>query len=112
MRGPFRAVYKADSGSRALRSMRLGIHAYKRTAAALTRLSRYQDCLTTGSRVRSMASGEQQQSASSTAEEPQQYEFGPYPISASEVFAKTQLSYAFVNLKPIVPGESSSKTST
>jgi hypothetical protein len=34
-----------------------------------------------------------------------QYSFGPWPISAEEVFAKTQLSYAFVNLKPIVPGE-------
>jgi hypothetical protein len=33
-----------------------------------------------------------------------QYLFGPWPISADEVFAKTQLSYAFVNLKPIVPG--------
>jgi hypothetical protein len=34
-----------------------------------------------------------------------QYSFGPWPISADEVFAKTQLSYAFVNLKPIVPGK-------
>jgi bis(5'-adenosyl)-triphosphatase len=34
-----------------------------------------------------------------------QYLFGPWPISADEVFAKTQLSYAFVNLKPIVPGK-------
>jgi hypothetical protein len=33
-----------------------------------------------------------------------QYEFGPYPINANEVFAKSQLSFAFVNLKPIVPG--------
>jgi hypothetical protein len=37
-----------------------------------------------------------------------QYEFGPYPINANEVFAKTQLSFAFVNLKPIVPGKSRS----
>ena len=34
-----------------------------------------------------------------------QYSFGPWPIAADEVFAKTQLSYAFVNLKPIVPGD-------
>jgi hypothetical protein len=34
-----------------------------------------------------------------------QYSFGPWPISPDEVFAKTQLSYAFVNLKPIVPGK-------
>lgn len=34
-----------------------------------------------------------------------QYSFGPWPISAEEMFAKSQLSYAFVNLKPIVPGE-------
>lgn len=33
-----------------------------------------------------------------------QYEFGPYPINANEVFARTQLSFAFVNLKPIVSG--------
>ncbi|KAF6266323.1 HIT-like protein [Scenedesmus sp. NREL 46B-D3] len=34
----------------------------------------------------------------------EQYDFGPYSINSNEVFAKTQLSFAFVNLKPIVPG--------
>lgn len=33
-----------------------------------------------------------------------QYKFGPWPINASEVFVRTELSYAFVNLKPLVPG--------
>jgi hypothetical protein len=33
-----------------------------------------------------------------------EYRFGPWPIGASEVFARTALSYAFVNLKPLVPG--------
>ncbi len=30
--------------------------------------------------------------------------FGPWPIASSEVFATSELSFAFVNLKPIVPG--------
>jgi len=30
--------------------------------------------------------------------------FGPWPIHDSEVFATSPLSFAFVNLKPIVPG--------
>ncbi|KAK4408758.1 Bifunctional bis(5'-adenosyl)-triphosphatase/adenylylsulfatase FHIT [Sesamum angolense] len=30
--------------------------------------------------------------------------FGPYKIGAKEVFYSTQLSYAFVNLRPVVPG--------
>ena len=30
--------------------------------------------------------------------------FGPWPIDDGEIFAKTSLSFAFVNLKPIVPG--------
>ncbi|KAI8476527.1 MAG: HIT-like domain-containing protein [Monoraphidium minutum] len=30
--------------------------------------------------------------------------FGPWPIHGSEVFARTRLSFAFVNLKPLVPG--------
>ncbi len=30
--------------------------------------------------------------------------FGPWPVHPSEVFATSQLSFAFVNLKPIVPG--------
>ena len=30
--------------------------------------------------------------------------FGPYTIRGSEVFAETRLSFAFVNLKPVVPG--------
>lgn len=32
------------------------------------------------------------------------YAFGPYTIHASEVFATSDLSFAFVNLKPVVPG--------
>jgi diadenosine tetraphosphate (Ap4A) HIT family hydrolase len=34
----------------------------------------------------------------------QDYKFGPWPIDASEIFTTTQLCFAFVNLKPIVPG--------
>lgn len=34
----------------------------------------------------------------------QDYLFGPWTIHASEVFATSPLSYAFVNLKPVVPG--------
>lgn len=30
--------------------------------------------------------------------------FGPWPIAPSEIFATSELSFAFVNLKPIVPG--------
>ena len=33
-----------------------------------------------------------------------QFAFGPHVVRASEVFATTKLSYAFVNLKPLVPG--------
>ena len=33
-----------------------------------------------------------------------QFQFGPWPIAQSEVFLTTRLSYAFVNLKPVVPG--------
>jgi len=32
------------------------------------------------------------------------YSFGPWPISPTEVFATSPLCFAFVNLKPIVPG--------
>ncbi|GFR48626.1 hypothetical protein Agub_g10541, partial [Astrephomene gubernaculifera] len=32
------------------------------------------------------------------------YKFGPHPIPGSHVFALTDLSYGFVNLKPVVPG--------
>ncbi|XP_073140671.1 bifunctional bis(5'-adenosyl)-triphosphatase/adenylylsulfatase FHIT [Henckelia pumila] len=32
------------------------------------------------------------------------YMFGPYKIDAREVFYSTQLSYALVNLRPLVPG--------
>ncbi|XP_075515200.1 bifunctional bis(5'-adenosyl)-triphosphatase/adenylylsulfatase FHIT-like [Primulina tabacum] len=32
------------------------------------------------------------------------YMFGPYKIDPKEVFYSTQLSYAFVNLRPLVPG--------
>ena len=34
----------------------------------------------------------------------QDYSFGPYTINASEVFVESELSFAFVNLKPVVPG--------
>lgn len=34
----------------------------------------------------------------------QDYSFGPWPIKSSEVFATSPLSFAFVNLKPVVPG--------
>ncbi|XP_065848150.1 bifunctional bis(5'-adenosyl)-triphosphatase/adenylylsulfatase FHIT-like [Euphorbia lathyris] len=32
------------------------------------------------------------------------YKFGPYGIDAKEVFYSTQLSFALVNLRPVVPG--------
>lgn len=32
------------------------------------------------------------------------YSFGPWPINSSEIFATSPLSFAFVNLKPVVPG--------
>ncbi|KAL4610991.1 hypothetical protein ACB092_08G091800 [Castanea dentata] len=32
------------------------------------------------------------------------YMFGTYKIHQNEVFYSTQLSYAFVNLRPVVPG--------
>ena len=35
---------------------------------------------------------------------PQAYRFGPWPIAADEVFATSPHCYAFVNLKPVVPG--------
>ncbi|EIE24041.1 HIT-like protein [Coccomyxa subellipsoidea C-169] len=34
----------------------------------------------------------------------QDYSFGPHLIRRTEVFAETPLSFAFVNLKPVVPG--------
>ena len=30
--------------------------------------------------------------------------FGPIPIERAHIFAETVLSFAFVNLKPVVPG--------
>lgn len=30
--------------------------------------------------------------------------FGPFPIDDSQSFAETKLSFAFVNIKPVVPG--------
>ena len=30
--------------------------------------------------------------------------FGPYPVDSSQSFAETHLSFAFVNIKPVVPG--------
>ncbi|KAL0390331.1 UNVERIFIED_CONTAM: Bifunctional bis(5'-adenosyl)-triphosphatase/adenylylsulfatase FHIT [Sesamum calycinum] len=35
--------------------------------------------------------------------ESESYTFGPYKIGAKEVFYSTQLSYALVNLRPVVP---------
>lgn len=32
------------------------------------------------------------------------YQFGPYTIDAKEVFCSTNLSFAMVNLRPVVPG--------
>jgi hypothetical protein len=32
------------------------------------------------------------------------YKFGPYKIDAREVFRATPLSYAMVNLRPLLPG--------
>lgn len=32
------------------------------------------------------------------------YSFGRFPIPAEHVFLATNLSYAFVNLKPVIPG--------
>lgn len=34
----------------------------------------------------------------------QGFKFGPWPIASEEVFLTTSYSFAFVNLKPIVPG--------
>ncbi|XP_076917552.1 bifunctional bis(5'-adenosyl)-triphosphatase/adenylylsulfatase FHIT-like isoform X1 [Bidens hawaiensis] len=36
--------------------------------------------------------------------EVQQYKFGPYKIDQKEVFYSTDLSYALVNLRPVLPG--------
>lgn len=36
--------------------------------------------------------------------ENEQYKFGPYKIDSKEVFYSTDLSYAMVNLRPVVPG--------
>lgn len=41
---------------------------------------------------------------SSSVSSLQDYSFGPWKIHASEVFATSSLSFAFVNLKPVVPG--------
>ncbi|KAL8026962.1 hypothetical protein ABFX02_14G064200 [Erythranthe guttata] len=37
--------------------------------------------------------------------ESESYAFGPYKINPSEVFYSTQLSYALVNLRPLLPGK-------
>ncbi|XP_020680828.1 uncharacterized protein LOC110098352 [Dendrobium catenatum] len=36
--------------------------------------------------------------------ESEQFSFGPYKINPSEVFYSTKLSYALVNLRPLLPG--------
>ncbi|EMS48318.1 Bis(5'-adenosyl)-triphosphatase [Triticum urartu] len=38
-------------------------------------------------------------------EPPPQYKFGPYKIDAREVFHATPLSYAMVNLRPLLPDQ-------
>ncbi|KVH94151.1 Histidine triad, conserved site-containing protein [Cynara cardunculus var. scolymus] len=38
--------------------------------------------------------------------EAEQYKFGPYKIDSKEVFYSTDLSYALVNLRPLLPGNS------
>lgn len=43
-------------------------------------------------------------SSSSPSSEYQDYNFGPWKIHSTEVFLTTPLSFAFVNLKPVVPG--------
>uniref|UniRef100_A0A453HQ50 HIT domain-containing protein n=2 Tax=Aegilops tauschii subsp. strangulata TaxID=200361 RepID=A0A453HQ50_AEGTS len=40
----------------------------------------------------------------SRMEEPLRYKFGPYKIDAREVFHATPLTYAMVNLRPLLPG--------
>ncbi|KAI3760326.1 hypothetical protein L1987_50720 [Smallanthus sonchifolius] len=41
---------------------------------------------------------------SSTQMEAEPYKFGPYTIHQKESFYSTDLSYAFVNLRPVLPG--------
>ncbi|KAI7747681.1 hypothetical protein M8C21_029019 [Ambrosia artemisiifolia] len=41
---------------------------------------------------------------STKMEAAEHYEFGPYKIDQREVFYSTPLSYAFVNLRPLLPG--------
>jgi len=43
-------------------------------------------------------------SASGDGRDESTFTFGPLSIPATHVFARTPLSYAFVNLKPVVPG--------
>ncbi|KAK9053728.1 hypothetical protein SSX86_024802 [Deinandra increscens subsp. villosa] len=43
-------------------------------------------------------------SSSSTRMEAGHYKFGPYQIDQKEVFYSTDLSYALVNLRPLLPG--------
>lgn len=50
------------------------------------------------------STGSPQRRAMSSDPEFLDYMFGPWPIRASEVFLTSSLSYAFVNLKPVVPG--------
>ena len=35
----------------------------------------------------------------------QEYNFGKWAIAESEVFATSKFAFAFVNLKPLVPGK-------
>ncbi|GBF95167.1 hypothetical protein Rsub_07880 [Raphidocelis subcapitata] len=55
-----------------------------------------------GSRAASMAASPSLQLVPCDAQP--QYAFGPWPIGAGEVFARSETAYAFVNLKPLVPG--------
>ncbi|CAA3029753.1 bifunctional bis(5 -adenosyl)-triphosphatase adenylylsulfatase FHIT-like [Olea europaea subsp. europaea] len=45
-----------------------------------------------------------QTSVRSTKMDSESYMFGPYKIDSKEVFYSTRLSYALVNLRPVVPG--------
>ncbi|MFS7954638.1 putative HIT-like superfamily protein [Helianthus anomalus] len=47
-------------------------------------------------------------SSSTTEMETEHYKFGAYKIDEREVFYSTHLSYALVNLRPLLPGNYSS----
>ena len=51
-----------------------------------------------------MAEGRHGSDAQPSSSSPPAFAFGPYTIPPSTVFAATALSFAFVNLRPAVPG--------